>query len=181
VPSILCVRLNWNHTAIPLPIASRFYTLHVAPEPEYPFGRKGLGLARAWQQLAAPDAAGMLLLDGDVAIDPLDYDAMLAAVDKRPGIVHTGQVRLWPVSTRLDAWVWGHGRDGYSQRGGTAGLNTFTFCFTYLPRALVEHCIGQGMEEWQYPHVDKNTYEAARELGLAVSLVADAQGKHLHY
>jgi hypothetical protein len=178
---MLCVRLDWNHTAIPLRIASRFYALEVNPEPEYPFGRKGLGLARTWQQLAEPGAAGMLLLDGDVAIDPHDFDHMLAAIDKRPGAVHTGLVRLWPVSTRLDRWVWGHGRDGYSRQLNPGVLNTFSFCFTYLPRALIEHCIEQGMEEWRYPHVDVNTCKAARELGIQVHLAAEVRPVHLHY
>ena len=48
---MILVRLDWDHTAIPLREARRYFTLRIAPEPEYPFGRKGLALAAAWRQL----------------------------------------------------------------------------------------------------------------------------------
>ena len=181
MPGILCVRIDWDRTAIPLRIASRFYTLHVAPEPAYPFGRKGLAIARTWQQLAAPDCAGMLVLDGDVVIDPRDWDLMLAAAGKRPGIVHTAPVRLWPVSTHKDGWVWGHGRGQYSSDDVRDGIDTFTFCFTYLPRALIERCIEAGLDEWQYPAVDRSVVREARAAGLTVNVVRDCQPKHINY
>ena len=178
---ILCVRTDWDRTALPLPIASRFFTLHISPEPEHPAGRKGLGLVRMWEQLAAPDAAGMLILDGDVAIDPEDFAQMLTAVGAAPGAVHTAPVRLWPASTHLKTWVWGHGRGRYSNVWYEEGLDTFTFCFTYLPRTLTEACIGAGMAEWHYPHVDRNTVRQARQLGLTVNLVQDCSPKHANY
>jgi hypothetical protein len=94
---IICIRLDWNHTAIPLRIASKYFTLHVAPEPAHPFGRKGLALAGAWHQLTGPDIAGMLILDGDVAIDPHDHHHMLAAIDKDPHDTIYTASRRWPV------------------------------------------------------------------------------------
>lgn len=183
MPQILCVRLDWNHTAIPLRIASKFFRLEVNPEPQYPFGRKGLSLAGAWKQLAGPDIAGMLLLDGDVAIDPHDYDRMLKAIDTAPEVVHTAPVKLWPISTHLKNWVWGHGRNGrYSQDNPADDeLDTFTFCYTYLPRKLIEACIDKGLSTWAYPGVDRNVCEVARSIGMPVRLVRDCRPKHLNY
>lgn len=183
MPQIVCVRLNWNHTAIPLRIASSFFTLEINPEPEYPFGRKGLALAGAWRQLAGPDISGILLLDGDVAIDPLDHAHMLKAIDQEPdSTVHTAPVLLWPISTHLETWVWGHGSHGrYSQDGDDKDLNVFTFCFTYLPRKLIEACLGHGLANWGYPGVDHNICEEAKSMGIPVHVVWDARAKHLNY
>ena len=182
MPQVLCLRINWNHSAIPLRIASRFFNVDVMPEPEFPFGRKGLSLSQAWRQLSKPDFCGMLLLDGDVAIDPHDYEAMLTAIGEAPEKVHTAPVKLWPISTHVETWVWGHGRNAtYTQQDYSDRLNIFTFCFTYLPRILVEDCIEQGLEYWQFPNVDSTVCERARELDLPVHLVANSHPKHLNY
>jgi hypothetical protein len=180
---IICIRLNWNHTAMPLRMASRFFTLDVNPEPEYPFGRKGLALTGAWNQLTSSDVAGMLILDGDVAIDPNDHEHMLRAIDKEPDdVVHTAPVLLWPTSTHHGTWVWGHGRNGrYSQEDTDEDLDTFTFCYTYLPRTLIESCIEHGLAAWTYPRVDRNVCRQARSAGMRVHVVREARAKHLNY
>lgn len=180
---LICIRLDWNHTAIPLRIASKYFTLEICPEPAHPFGRKGLALAGAWRQLQAPNIAGMLLLDGDVAIDPIDHEHMLKAIDGEPdNVIHTAPVVLWPVSTHLGSWVWGHGSNGqYSQADHDDGLDMFTFCYTYLPRKLIEACIEQGLDEWTYPAVDRTVCKVARSIGMPVHVVRDAKPKHLNY
>jgi hypothetical protein len=180
---IICVRLNWNHTAMDLRMASKFFTIDINPEPAYPLGRKGLVLASAWNQLTDPQVTGMLILDGDVAIDPLDHEHMLRAIDKEPhDAVHTAPVRLWPTSTHHGTWVWGHGRNGrYSQEDTDDGIDSFTFCYTYLPRQLIEACIESGLPAWAYPRVDRNVCRQARALAMPVHVVRDAQPKHLNY
>jgi hypothetical protein len=180
---IICIRLNWNHTAMPLGMARKFFTLEVNPEAAYPFGRKGLALAQAWKQLAIPDTAGMLLLDGDVAIDPLDQEHMLKAIDKEPhNVVHTAPVILWPVSTHLEYWVWGHGGNGrYTQVDNNTDLDMFTFCYTYLPRKLVESCVENGLAQWTYPTVDYNVCKEAKSIKMGINVVRDAKPKHLNY
>jgi hypothetical protein len=179
---IVNVRLDWNHTAIPLRIGAKFFTVEICPQPEYPFGRKGLALARIWEQVGSGRADGMLILDGDVAIDPLDYGHMLDAIETRPDSVHTAPVMLWPVSTHLDVWVWGHGRAGrYSQEYTDDDLDMFTFCFTYLPGKLLETCLQDGLDSWVYPHVDANVCARAQQIGTPVHLVRDARPKHLNY
>jgi hypothetical protein len=180
---ITCIRLNWNHTAMPLRMASKFFTLDINPEPAHPFGRKGLALTGAWKQLTGPDVAGMLLLDGDVAIDPLDHEHMIQAIDKEPhDIVHIAPVLLWPTSTHHGTWVWGHGRNGrYSQEDTGEDLDTFSLCYTYLPRKLIEACIEHGLPAWTYPHVDRNVCTQARSLKMPVNLVRGANPKHLNY
>jgi hypothetical protein len=104
------MRVNWDRTAPPfhMPGAVRWFDLHVGPEPGYPFGRRGLAIARAWEQLGNRKDAGMLMMDGDVAIDPLDLAAMGDAIAQTPKMVLVGPVRLWPASTMRESWVWGH-------------------------------------------------------------------------
>jgi hypothetical protein len=173
------VRVNWDRTMIPLPLRG-FYTLHVGPEPDYPFGRKGLAIASAWGQLAPPGAAGLVILDGDVAVDPRDVAEMLAAVDAEPGAVHVAPVKLWPASTKKDRWVWGHGK-GQFTRDDPDDPDVFGFSFTYLPRKLLEATIKAGLSEWTYPNVDRLTRRTATQLRLPVRVVRGASPKHLNY
>jgi hypothetical protein len=174
------VRLVWDRAAVEQRISRRFYTVYVDPLPGYPLGRKGLQLATAWRTLSKRDTAGLVILDGDVAIDPRDVAAMLAAVELDPLAVHVAPVRLWPVSTKQDRWIWGHGQTRFS-RDDPDDVDMFGFSFTYLPRRLVEACISEGMAEWAYPHVDEYTRRRARALGIRGRVVRAATPKHMNY
>lgn len=174
------VRLVWDQAAIEQRISRRFYTVYVDPLPGYPLGRKGLQLASAWRTLSTPGTAGLVILDGDVAIDPRDLAAMLAAIELEPKLVHVAPVRLWPVSTKQDRWIWGHGWRRFS-RDDPEQVDMFGFSFTYLPRRLVEACIAEGLADWTYPHVDEYTRRRARALGLGVRVVRAASPKHMNY
>ena len=176
----LLVRIDWDRTAIPLREAKKYYTLHVGPEAEFPFGRKGLALAGAWKQLATPGCAGMLILDGDVAIDPHDTTAMLTAIQAEPEAVHAAPVKLWPASTKRDGCVWGHGRGDFSTEDPD-DPDLFGFSFTYLPRKLIEASIKAGLPEWSYPNVDRMTRKTAQQMKLPVRVVRQATPKHLNY
>lgn len=157
-----------------------FHDLLVGPEPAYPFGRKGLALLSGWKQLADPGTDGMLLLDGDVVIDPFDLDMMNGAIHELPGVVHTAPVRVWPVSTKFGDWTWGHWRDGPSQEIDLTP-RWFSFCFTYLPRALITGCEKAGLAKWAYPRVDSAVSKNAQQLGIAVNVVTEATPKHLNF
>jgi hypothetical protein len=177
---LLCVRVDWDRTALPLPL--RYHRLRVDPEPGYPFGRKGRQLAAAWRQLAGPEFDGMLILDGDVMIDPADHQAMLAAIDERPGIVHTAPARIWPASTKRPGWVWSHwAGTGPSQIIDTDDVDWFSFCYTYLPAELITRCIRAGLRGWRYPGVDMQVSQQARAAGIPVNVVLDCTPKHLHW
>lgn len=176
---LLCVQVDWDRTAITLPI--RYHRLHVDPEPGHPFGRKGRQLAAAWGQLAGPEFDGMLILDGDVAIDPADHAAMMTAIDARPGIVHTAPVRIWPASTKRPGWVWSHWPGQASQELETAGIRWFSFCYTYLPRALITRSLRAGLRGWHYPGVDTKVCEQAQAAGISVNVVGGCWPKHLHW
>jgi hypothetical protein len=172
------VRVDWDHTAIPLRLREHhFHTVHVAPEPGWPFGRKGLALAGAWHQLAGPLTAGLLILDGDVAVDLVDVGVMFLAIEADPDAVLVAPVRLWPTSTGLDSWVWGHGRGSFSQ-ADPDDPDLFSFGFTYLPRKVVE---GTGLGELTYPMVDQAVAAAARDMGVPVRVVRDCTPKHLNF
>jgi hypothetical protein len=124
---------------------------------------------------------GMLILDGDVAVDPLDTSTMMRAIGANPDIVHTAPVRIWPVSTKRGHWVWAHSKGGKSQED-TDEPNRFSFGFTYLPRALIESCIEAGLRSWTYPHVDLNMSKRAVELGMRITVVRDGcSPKHCNY
>jgi len=180
-PSIACVRIDWDRTAIPMPQRT-FYTLRIDPEPGYPFGRKGYSLAGAWAQLSAevPGMLGMCVLDGDVALDPADMEAMFRAAANDQKSVHTAPVRLWPVSTKRPDWHWGHWTGEPSQEDKDNPV-WFSLCFTYLPRALIDQCIRAGMKRWTYPGVDKRIAAQAQRLGIPVKVVRAARPVHLNY
>jgi hypothetical protein len=180
------VRVCWNGTQIPFRLP-QFHDVHVLPEPGFPFGRKGLALAGAWRQLNADIATGMLVLDGDVAVDLIDLTAMVDAIRKEPEAVHVAPARLWKVSfAPARDWVWAHWADGEepSQLLAREDIRRFSFCFTYLPRLLIERCIKAGMEKWTFPLVDRHVSLTAWESqrpAFDVRIVDGCNPKHLHF
>jgi hypothetical protein len=191
--SIISVRVCWNGEAVPLRLANRFYTVNIVPTADWPFGQRGKYMARAWEQLnAGPEtyghepvsADGMLLLDGDVAIDPWDLQCMGEAISEEPKAVHVAPMKLWPISTRASDWVWGHGLDRFKQNepDDDRDCNLFTFGFTYLPKALIKQCISRGMENWVYPDVDTEVCITAMLMkNLKVNIVYACTPKHLNF
>jgi hypothetical protein len=181
--TIACVRVDWDRSAIPLTIARSFYHLRIGPTESHPFGRKGYALATAWRRLnRTGQLSGMLILDGDVAIDPYDYKAMQLAIDTYPDAVHVAPVRLWPVSTGRETWVWGHwkGPDP-SQNFCDSQPDWFGFSFTYLPAMLIELSIRAGLRRWEYPSVDSQVSWTAKRTKTPVKVVSACHPKHLHY
>jgi hypothetical protein len=178
---VVLLRLDWDRTALPLRQAKAYYTAHISPEPGYLFGRKGLVIGSSWQQLAGRHTDGMVLLDGDVMLDPVDHRAMLDAIHEDPSCVHTAPVRIWPASTKWEDWTWAHWRTKASQRLETEGIRWFSFNFTYLPRALVEQAITAGLRSWAYPSVDSKMSRTAQRMGSPVRVVPGCWPKHLNY
>jgi hypothetical protein len=177
----LRLRIIWNNTPPVTPFMG-YRDLHVAPEPEYPFGRKGLALQTAWDELGpSNNAIGMLLLDGDVAIDPHDNRMMHEAIYSDVESIWIAPIRLWPVSHLAPTWLWGHGKDGLFSQEDVPEPNMFSFCFTYLPEALIYKMIGNGLSQWRYPQVDMFTWETAQEFQIPVRKVTDSHPKHMHW
>lgn len=176
---LICLHVNWDRTALPIRLPD-FHELHIGPEPGYPAGRKGLQLAGAWRQLAGATTDGLLLLDGDVAVDALDLAAMRHAIHAEPGIVHTAAVRLWPKSTKRAGWIWGHWAREPGQKMTRAPWR-FSFCFTYVPRAVIEQALEDGLESWTFPWVDREMSCAARAAAVRVSVVPNCTPKHIHF
>jgi hypothetical protein len=160
---------------------AKFFPIHVTPEPEYPVGRKGLMMASAWETLGKrANCDGMIVLDGDVAVDPTHVAAMFDAIDADPQVVWTAPVRIWPVSTHRADWVWAHWKDRASQNLDNDPL-WFSFCFTYLPAQLLNFAIAKGMKTWVYPRVDANVSAQAQKLGVKARMIEDCFPVHLHY
>jgi hypothetical protein len=180
----LFFRLIWtpHHAWFPLRIAgANMKELRIEPETAHPFGRKGLAIAAAWKQMATEETAGVLFLDGDVAIDPWDYTVMLNAIATAPKHVHIAPVKLWPVSLGGDSWTWSHCKDGMFSQVLEMEPDFFSFNFTYVPRAAIEKAIQRGLATKQYPEVDRHVSRAARELGVPMNVHPLCQPKHLHY
>ena len=178
----LRLRIIWNNETPVTPYMG-FRDLHVMPEPEYPFGRKGLGIARAWEEIGIPnEAVGLLILDGDVAIDPNDIREMHEHIWSEPGSVWVAPVRIWPISHLGSSWTWGHGKDGEFSQTDHENPNMFAFCFTYLPARLVDLANQQhGLREWCYPNVDMFMWELAQQHNIKVDVARNCQPKHMHW
>ena len=179
---IVFIRVIWNGSAgeFRMP-GARWFDLHIGPEPGYPFGRKGLALDGAWRQLRNRQCAGMLILDGDVVIDPADYAAMLEAVHGEPSAVHVAPVRLWPASTMRESWVWGHWCGAGPSQELCLAPSRWSFGFTYLPRRLLYAAHRAGLQKWAFPGVDLRMSQTARNTGIPARVVQECQPKHLHY
>ena len=176
-------RVVWNHQAPEFRMpGTRWFDLHIDPDANHPFGRKGYALDTAWHTLGTKECAGMLLMDADVSIDPLDYASMGEAVNDEPTAVHTAPVRLWPASTQRPSWIWGHWCDDCG-RGQQLCLkpDRFTFSFTYLPRRVLEGAARDGLKSWTFPGVDMHMAASAKRLGIPVRVVAECFPKHMHY
>lgn len=171
---------------------ARWFDLRIGPEPGAPLGRKGRVLDTAWRQLRERGTAGMLLLDGDVAIDPLDFAAMQAAIGADPGIVHVAPARLWPQSTQQDGWAWAHWDEGHGMsQEWSAAPDRWSFNFTYIPAKVINTASSTGIEigprkrlklaEWVFPTVDMKMNQVAKNCGVPARIVEDCFPKHLHY
>ncbi len=190
--NLICIKVLWEGAPRIQSLDSPFHDVLVRREVEHPKGRKGLTLARAWEQMSGPDDAGMLILDGDVVIDPVDLNTMIMHVASDRGSVWVAPTKLWPVSTHLPSWVWGHRKippEGMSQ-GDVMKLwqtdvedpDYYTFCLSFLPRFLVETAIDEGLKEWHYPNVDKNMHELTKKLGISVRVVrGDCHPTHVNW
>lgn len=182
MPDIVMVRVIWDRQEIQQPVSRRYFRLHVAPSAEHPFGQKGLAIASAWKQLGTgKDPAGLLIMDGDVAVDGCDHDAMIKAIDGEPDAIWIAPAKLWPVSTRWGSWAWAHGCEQPSQVMISEGIRWFSFNFTYLPKALMAACLRDGLRSWGYPTVDVKVSATARKLGLAIKVVPGCWPKHMNY
>ena len=128
-----------------------------------------------------PVVAGMVILDGDVAVDPLHIAQMLDAVRDDLGSVHVAPVKIWPAGTQWKSWAWAH----YDETGPSQEWDVepryFGFNFTYLPKQLIRKCLSDGLKDWTYPNCDSCVSQRARQLKLPCRLVRDCFPVHLHW
>jgi hypothetical protein len=188
--NVLILTLAWKGR-VPAPRHPAFVVHDILPEPNWPVGRKGLLLDRLWTHLSKDDSDGILLCDADVAIDEGDMIAMTNAACTEPDAVHTAPVKLWPKATGLPVWIWGHRKllpplsneeTLYAWQQDIEDPEMFSFCFTYLPRRLVEGAVKSGLKRWTYPTVDQKMSETARDMGIPIRVVRNGcHPRHLHY
>lgn len=189
--NLICVKVAWRGQTV-ASLDQPFHLIEVNPEPAHPKGRKGLVLASAWRQMATEQDVGMLIVDGDVVIEPTDLNAMIGHVLSDTAAVWTAPTRLWPRSTHLPSWVWGHRKEPPPNASADDAIRLwqtdvddpdwFTFCFTYLPRRLVEAAVADGLKDWHYPYVDLNMHRLAKRVGVPVRVVrGDCHPKHVNF
>lgn len=193
--NLICIKVLWEGSGEKRKVASLnapFHDVLIRQEPEHPKGRKGLTISRAWEQMHGPDDSGLLILDGDVAIDPVCLNTMVQHIASDREAVWTAPVKLWPKSTHLPSWVWGHRKPPppdmkqediirYWQMD-VDDPRWWTFNFVYIPRSLVKAAQEHGLETWHYPNVDKNFHELATELNYRVRVVrGDCHPVHINF
>lgn len=179
---IITVRVNWDNTAVPIKLPGKFFEMHVDPSAEYPFGQKGKTIAGAWRQLNTDkNMDGMLIIDGDVAIDPIDYQNMLSAIHYHHDMVVVAPARIWPASTKRKDWSWAHWSVEPSQKLETENIRWFSFNFTYLPKKVLKQALTDGLRRWTYPVVDKSMSTAAFDAGVPVFVAEDVHTCHLNF
>lgn len=178
---IICVRVNWNNSALAIPLPAAFHILHVRPTADHPFGEKGRSLAGTWNQLSHDRMAGMLILDGDVVIEPGDMSNMLAAIHEHTDMVVVAPTRIWPLSTKRKDWVWAHWSKEASQVMETKNIHWFSFNFTYVPRKVIEQALKDGLADWAFPSVDKRMSQSAVRAKVPVYVAENVLPKHLNF
>ena len=185
--SVICVRVVWDRSApFSMPgLPGRWHDLHFGPEPGCPAGRRGLALTSAWEAYATGTrATGLLMLDGDMAIDPRDVSLMLGYIDADPDQVWTAPYRIWPASTGRPHWTWAHwpgGPHDASQRLETEKIAWCGLGFTYLPRALIQDCQAAGLRHWRFPSVDTKICQRAAALHIPIGVADQCEPKHLNF
>lgn len=180
--SFLWLQICWQGSRIREIVG--FHQVNIWPTNEYPFGRKGYTLAYCWEHMIEDHTKGMVILDGDVAVDPIDISFMQQSMVSDPNSIHIGPARIWPKSTNFSQWVWAHRKFGTVFKDWQTyrtDVDTASFCFTYLPRTLIEKCIDQGLATWAYPNVDFNVFRVAREESIAFKVVDGCIPKHMNY
>lgn len=176
------VRLNWNDTALKIPTPGKFHNLLIAPTLDNPFGEKGRVIAGAWKQLNPDNKMdGMLILDGDVAIEPIDLTNMFRAIHNHDQMVVVAPARIWPKSTQKKVWTWAHWSKEPSQTMETENIRWFSFNFTYFPKKVIEQAIGDGLVNWKFPRCDMRMSDAAFHAGVKVFVAEDVYPKHMNY
>jgi len=177
------VRMTWKGSSAPQFLNRHFYQVDVYPEPGYPMGRKGKVFADTWRQIPdnmKPKYDGMLVIEGDVLIDPHDYKQMLKSIESDVNAVWTAPVKVWPITSKFDDWFWCHWATMPSQTLDEYPLR-FGYNFTYLPTKLIELAIDAGWENWDYWNDDSEMPIVAMKNQIKVKVPEDCYPKHLHY
>jgi hypothetical protein len=178
----LFARFNWDHSALPFTMHYPYVTfkdIHILPSAEHPTGQKGLALASYWKEQGLDKYTGIVILDGDVVIDPEDFRVMSEAIDARPDIVHTAAVKLWVTTDHGYDWFWSHS-NGRLTKELILEPTYFSFCFSYLPGGLLYSAMRMGVRDIVYPFVDEFVSVAATQLEIPVNVIP-CEPKHVHY
>lgn len=181
--SFIFLQICWRGLA-PYGTPNGFTKVDILPSNKYPLGQKGLTLSECWLQMSDNACQGMLILDADVVIDPVDMEAMWSCMVSDPSAIWLAPARLWPKSTGYPSWVWAHRKFGTGMdewQASRTDVDTGSFCFTYIPRALIEICMSNGLNRWIYPNVDDNMFRMARQNEIVFRIAKGCAPKHMNY
>lgn len=86
------LQLVWGRPWVRLP--DWLFSVRIPGPPQYDSGSKGAVIRTAWQRFQA-DSPGVVVLDGDVAVDACDVVAVESAIARDPGCVWAVACRMW--------------------------------------------------------------------------------------
>lgn len=145
----------------------------------------GQAIMDEWRE--RPGAAGMVVLEQDIAVPHECWQELAAAVRHEPHLVHCANYLLYPASTKMNYAVWAHRVAGPDDRGlfvhGAAlaprRLLKFALGCTYLPARLLDAALARGFAA-AYPCADDKLADLAIELHTPI-VPLHAVVVHLHY
>lgn len=158
----------------------------IIPQPDAPYGRYGASLIRTFREV--PDAPGLVILEQDIAGDPLVVQEMEQAVVSNPDAIWAVPYRLYATSTGRHSPIWAH-------RGGLPsawnGMESDYPCpeepravglgCTYLPKILIEHMASiEYTPDLDYPVLDTTLSHMATTLGIPM-YTTKREAVHMHW
>lgn len=179
---LFTVQAAWrNYRLISVPVD---HVINVLGDMEFPNDNRAALMCDTWIRVRKNSEPGILWLAPDVALDPVDLEAMHEAVAASPEDVHTGMVKLWPISTGHNQWIWSHRPGTMGQpaatQDGTAPVAYFSMDCLWAPARLLDLSFPAG-REWYWSSVDVHMSEIALEQGIRAHAVPGCQPKHLHF
>lgn len=145
----------------------------------------GQVMINTWRQFNA--VAGMLWIEGDIALEPLHLDEIAHTVDLIPGCVVTAPFRLYPASTHHYHVQWpfyvetnnGGERILRADEPIPTVVRSFGLGCTYLPAELLA-TKDMDICKYDWPSLDWKLSILARESGIPI-FTTHTPVVHLHY
>jgi hypothetical protein len=181
VPVVKCCTDDSRY--VPTPSADRVVRCYHGNDPR----RVNYGQVMTDVWLQYPNEAGMIWVEGDIAIEPLHVAEICDLLSNYNDCVIAVPFRLYPASTHQETVMWPFyvSVDGIRERILTANepipfvVRSFGLGCTYLPSRLFK-VLGEKLRLWDWPSLDWRLSVAAREAGI-MAVTTRTPALHMHY